>query len=218
MENQTLLYEETKKLPFIFTDYEISDMLEIIDNSKDYFDNELGEWMKARDKTILMSSYLLALRPKEACHLHCNDVDVNDATILIRGSNNKTKKDRFLPIPNKLIPHFESYLSYSRIKFWKGSNYLFPSLENEKISPERWKSIFREKILKPLNLWVAPINSTIPKFRSYTLRHTRATQLLNKYKYIFLVANILGHGRLDSTKIYLHKSKEYVKYMRACLN
>lgn len=214
---QVLLYEDTKKLPGTFSQADIEMMFQQIDVSPDYLKTVWGEWMKARDKAILATIYILALRPGEACGLRFDDFNFKDGTVLIRGENNKVKKDRVIPLPPDLIPFYQNYLKFSRARFWKGSPYLFPSAERQHIAAGHWKFIMREKILKPLGLWEAPVNSTVPKFRSYTLRHTRASELLNKYKDIFLVANVLGHAKLNSTKIYVHTSENYQEYMRNAL-
>lgn len=214
---QVLLYEDTKKLPGIFSQADIGQMFEQIDDSPDYLKTVWGEWMKARDKAILATIYILGLRPGEACGLRFDDFNLKEGTVLIRGENNKVKKDRVLPLPADLLPFYQNYLKFDRIRFWKGSPFLFPSAERQHISAQRWKHTFREKILKPLGLWEAPVNSTIPKYRSYTLRHTRATELLNKYKDIFLVANVLGHSKLNSSKVYVHTAEDYREYMRKAL-
>ena len=92
-------------------------------------------------------------------------------------------------------------------------------METPCISSSTWKKIFREKVLKPMNLWKAPEKGkTIPQIRSYTLRHTRATEILNREHDLFLLANILGHATLESTKPYLHKDQSYMGYMRKILD
>ena len=119
-------------------------------------------------------------------------------------------------------PEQELAISLSGVNFERrlgDKKYLFPSYENNSISPERWKHIFREKILKVAGLWVAPEEgSTVTKFRSYTLRHTKATEIMNETHDLFLVANMLGHAKLNSTKVYLHKDKKYMEYMRNRMN
>jgi integrase len=222
MQQQLLLYEDTVKLPDIFSQADIKKLVDTLKFSKDYLPNIWGDWMRARDTTILMTIYLLALRPKEACCLRFEDFNSETMTVKIRGENNKTKKDRVLPVPIELLNVFQHYFNFNRARFWKGSPYLFPSYESIYLSPERWKHLFREKILKPAGLWVKPIDlgtgNKVPKFRSYTLRHTRATELLNKSNDIFLVANVLGHAKLTSTRVYLHKTDSYVEYMRKNLS
>lgn len=216
METQ-LLYEETQKLPEIFGQREIQKIVNTIETSPNYLKNDWGAWMRARDKAIFMTLYLLALRPREACALRFDDFNISNLTVKIRGENNKQRKDRILPIPQQLLNCYKEFFSFPRDRFWKESKYLFPSYQNPYVSSERWKFRFRN-ILKEAGLWKAPVNSTVPPYRSYTLRHTRATEVLEKTKDIFLVANILGHTRLSSTNIYLHKSKEYIEYMRKQLS
>jgi len=222
MDFQTLLYDETTKLPDVFKPEDIQTMLHVVQNSNDYLKNIWGEFMRSRDIAILMTIYLLGLRPNEACALRFDDFDVRNATVKIRGENNKVKKDRVIPIPNELMIYYTNYMKFRREHFWKGSKHLFPSFANQCISAERWKHIMREKILKPAGLWIAPIDNgtgnKTPKFRSYTLRHTRATEILNKTNDIWLVSNFLGHAKLNSTRVYLHKSDKYMDYMRNAIN
>lgn len=218
MDKNFLLYEGTEKLPEIFNKEDIKKLQEAIINSNDYLPNIHGEFMKKRDLSLLMTIYLLALRPREACKLRFDDFNLKKLTVKIRGVNNKEGKDRELPIPLELFRYYKGYFKFNRARFWKLSPYIFPSFENPFISPERWKSIFREKVLKPAGLWIAPEGiSHTPKYRSYTLRHTRATEILNKSNDIFLVSNILGHSKLSSSKVYLHKTDSYIDYVRKML-
>ena len=212
MENQVLLYQNTIKLPDVFNQEHIKKMLQTLEDSQDYPDNDFGRWEKCRDKSLLMTMFNLALRPKEACKLKFEDFNFFEATVKICGINNKTRKDRVIPIPKDLIPFYHEYFSFDRAYFWKGSPYLFPSAQNEFLSPSSWKRIMRDKILKPAGIY------HVGKTRSYTLRHTRATEILNKSKDLFLVSNLLGHSKLDSTKVYLHKNPTYMNYMRSMLD
>jgi integrase/recombinase XerC len=222
MEFQKLLYDETNLLPDIFKPEEIQRMLGALQNSNGYLKNIWGDFMRTRDVTILMTIYLMGLRPNEACSLRFDDFDIKNRTVKIRGENNKVKKDRVVPVPDELIKYYSDYLKFRREHFWKGSKYLFPSFENEHISAGHWKYIMREKVLKPAGLWIAPIDNgtgnKTPKYRSYTLRHTRATEILNHTNDIWLVANFLGHAKLNSTKVYLHKSEKYMDYMKSKIN
>ncbi|MBI2670605.1 site-specific integrase [Candidatus Woesearchaeota archaeon] len=216
--NQMLLYEETKKLPEFFSPLDLTKVFETIQNSTNYLKNDWGEFMRYRDKSIVACIYFLAARPKEICCLRFDDFDLENLTVKIRGENNKQKKDRILPIPQQILPYLKDFFAFDRFRFWKGSQYLFPSLENPHISTGRLKHIFREKILKPAGLWKPAINSTVPPYRAYTLRHTRLSQIYNETKDIFLVANTAGHSHLSSSKVYVHTDKNYLEYMREKLN
>lgn len=184
---------------------------------------EWSEFFKYRNATIIATMYLLALRPNEACCLKFKDFNWKTSTVKIRGENNKTKKDRIIPVPKTLLKFYKVYFSYSRERFWKGSLYLFPSFESDHISPQTFKGFFREKILKPLGLWEMPTEQTkVPKIRLYTLRHSRASHLLKRQirKHgrpdLFAIKNFLGHEDLRSTQVYLHTDgdSEYMNYLR----
>lgn len=217
---ERLLYNGTKKLPEIFDQEDIKKIFNQIINSSDYLKNDWGNFMKIRDLCIVATIYYLSLRPKEACYLKFSDFNLRSMTVKIRGENNKVHKDRLIPVPADLFKFYKEYFKFPRTRFWKGSRFLFPSFENNCISPQRMKHIFREKVLKPLQLWKAPENSKIPPFRLYTLRHSRASHILRKQikdhgkPDLFAIANFLGHSDLRSTTVYLHTDQDYMEYLR----
>lgn len=215
---QVLLYTKKQDIPdVVWTREQIYNMINTIESSKKYLKTIWGDWMKARDKLLLILMFEHALRPREACYLRFDDFNKEAHTIKIRGENNKQGKPRIIPISKKISPYVNEYFSFP-VWMWKGSPYLFPSAENPVLSPGRWKTIMREKILKPMGLWIEPISPNFSKTRSYTLRHSRATELLNNKNDIYLVANILGHADISSTTCYLHKTKKYMEYMKEAIN
>lgn len=223
MVNDDLLYRGNPKnrpLPEIFEQEDLNKIFKQIIICPDYPKNDWGEFQRKRDLTLVFTIYILGLRPREATNLKFSDINMRTTTIHISWKSNKTKSERTIPIPKVLITILKNYLSLPRERFWKGSPYLFPSMENQHISPERLKTIFREKVLKPTGLWEMPKESKVPKIRLYTLRHSRATQILRRQIMedgkpdIYMIANFLGHKDIRSTTVYLHKNKEYTEYMR----
>ncbi len=57
-------------------------------------------------------------------------------------------------------------------------------------------------------------------FRLYTLRHSRATHMMDSMIEkkgvvdLHAIANFLGHKDIRSTQVYLHATKKYKSYMR----
>lgn len=218
-ETQILLYQGTHKIfdEFeIWTRKDIARMIETINNSQDYLKNGWGKWMKARDKLIIMMIFEHACRVSEIVKLRFTDFRAN-GTFMVRKENNKQKKDRIIPICERVKIYLAQYLNFPKY-FWKGSFYLFPSFVNSYLSAERWKHIFREKVLKPSGLFVKPEIPAKSRTRSYLLRHSRATELLQKTADIYAVANILGHGNINSSKCYLHPTSDYFSYLKKCIN
>lgn len=200
---------------------DVGKILLTIRHSKNYRNGDWGAFMKIRDCVLISFIHTLGLRPREACWLRFDDFDMKNLTLKIRGESNKQRKDRILPIPEKIIKLLKVYLSLNRARFWRGSQYLFPSLWNEKMSSSRLKARFRE-ILKEAKMYkiigYRKNNQPIPKFRLYDLRHTFGSNIYNKTKDIFLVANLLGHSKLSSTSRYIHADTEYIGYEREILN
>ena len=223
-EKRMFLYKGTKKIPSVFSESQINNIIQELGVSDNYWKSKgrkkWGEFLKMRDICIVATIYLLGLRPKEACCLKFTDFNLRQSYVKIRGCNNKVRKDRILPIPKTLLNFLKIYFQFPKDRFWKGSSYIFPSCQNNHISPERIKYIFREKALKPLGLWEAPEKNKVPKIRLYTLRHSRASHMLNKQikKHgqpdLHLIANFLGHSDLRSTQVYLHTDEEYFDYMK----
>lgn len=207
MDNQTTLHDHNFKIfPKVFTREEIDKITATIKNMDVGRKDIVGEWIKARNITIVRLCYDLALRPKEACMIKLGDVDLEKGTITISPYSNKIRQGRVIPIPTQLKPFLQTYLSFSRVQFWKFSDYLFPSLMNNHISRYRFTEIFRD-ILKKAGLYQYPTRGNHGNYSVYSLRHTKATEVYEKTKDALTVANILGHKTLESTKVYIHLAR-----------
>jgi len=223
-----LNYNGTRKLPEIFTEQEVANIVTQPLRCSNYWNKkgyaEYGKFLQMRDCCLVATIYLLGLRPNEACCLKFSDFDFRYSNVRIDGANNKCKKDRVLPLPLPLLKFIRHYLKFNRARFWRGNKYLFPSLQGSHLSAGRLKHIFREKILKPLNLYTSPEIGKVSKFRTYTLRHSRASHILKKQikekgsPDLYAIANILGHSDLRSTQIYLHTDEKYSDYLREQMN
>lgn len=216
MDTQTLIWDhQAKTLPLIFSKDDIDRMYEALDNYK-YKNNQYGLWTKARNKALFTLMYHTAGRPREICSLKFSDFDLEKRTIRIDGSNNKIKRDRVIPLPEKALYDLSIFLSFPRF-LWRGSLYLFPSNESQCISPSTWKTIMREHILKPAGLYIQPDIPQHSKRRSYTLRHTKLSEVWKKSHNIFDVANLAGHSKLESSKVYIHTDDTYMNHLRSLM-
>lgn len=204
----------------VFSKKEIELIFTTLRSSKDYPKNDFGEFQKLRDYCCLQFIYWCALRPNEGCKIRFKDIDKENEMLFVSGTSNKVHKDRIIPLPRQLLPVLKEYLSKPE-RFWKGSEYLFPSASNEALSASTLKAVFREKCLKPAGLY-EPARANCPKdcrTRLYSLRKTRATQLLQETKDLYLVMNYLGHSDIRVTaSYYVHANQEYLNYMKRMVN
>lgn len=201
-------YDNYSPLHENWNEEEIKLIFSVLQHSKDYLKTIWGDWMKARDLCLLAALRYMLLRPREACKIRFKELNFQTMQLLVKGENNKEKKDRFVSIPNQFLKFYRYYMSFPNW-MWKGSEYLFPSAENPWINPQRWKHIFREKILKPAGLYEAPEKGKMPRTRSYLLRASGATEMLDKGADPWTVAQTLGHGDLRTIKHYFFQTKRF---------
>ena len=202
-----------KKYPKWFSEEEINKIINQISHCEDYWSKkgyaDWGKFLRARDTALIATIYILGLRPNEGCCLKFSDFDWKHSLLRIRGETNKTKKDDPpIPVPKILLKILNEYFKFPQERFWRGSKYLFPSFMNEHIASGTLKTIMREKVLKPLDLWETPDGAIGKQRTTYKLRHSRARHLRNKqYKEVgffdvFAVANFMRHTDIRSTMIY----------------
>lgn len=214
----------------IFSPEEINLIFETIKNNKeDYWQGrktsrfkngstlkEWGNFYRSRDLCIVAFCYWEAMRIGEVCKLKFSDIDFKRQTIFINGKNNHVGKDGILHLCKQMIPYLESYLSYPK-RFWKNSDYLFPSMSNKHISPQTFKFVMREKVLKKCGLYQPISDGESPhevKTSTYSLRKSRLTHLLNQSKDIYLCSNVARHKDIRTTEqYYLAHTQDYQNYM-----
>lgn len=209
--------DNSPKVPELFSEDQI---VQIFDACHDLprHRSDWGIWERYRDRTIIAVMYHCALRPNECLSLKFSDFD-HKMQIRIRPETNKERSGRIIPLSEKAMPFLKEYLQFPRERFWQGSAYLFPSFENKltHIKSATWKARFRT-ILKRAGLWLPPQNSTIPPFRSYTLRISKATHMLEKTHDVQAIRLILGHKKLESTTRYLKLTSNYQNWLRQVMS
>lgn len=165
-----------KKLPRVIDTNTIKYKLSKIDNLK--------------HKTILTITYSVGLRVSEVINLKIEDIDFSQMIIYIK--NAKGKKDRIVPLSEKISLLLKEYLnSYSPYVF------LFNGQNSLQYSIGSCQKIYKKYIDK---------NSSI-----HTLRHSSATTLLENGTDMRIIQRILGHASSKTTEIYTHVSTELLK-------
>lgn len=203
------LYDENDQfIEEVWGEKEISVMFYTLSHSKDYLKTIWGEWMKARDLCILAALRYELLRPGEACGIMFKDLHLDKGYLYVRGELNKEKKSRIMVLHSKFLEYYNFYTSFPSW-MWKGSPYLFPSAENQHISSQRWKMIFREKVLKPSGLYKPVASHKMPQTRSYLLRISGATTMLDDGCDPWTVAQTLGHADLTTLKEYWRLTERF---------
>ena len=152
-----------------------------------------------KHKTALSTIYSLGLRRSELINLRLRDISFKRDTVEI--INSKGKKDRVLPLPEKLKNLITVYYRQVKPKEWliegqiAGTQYSATSLEN----------IFK----KYLGRTIKNHNFTL-----HSLRHSYATHLLDMGVDLRIIQELLGHKSSKTTEIYTHVSMRNLKNVK----
>lgn len=140
-----------------------------------------------RDKMILRVGLLMGLRVSEIVKLRIEDLDVDGGTALIARA--KGDKDRYVPIPAKLLDPLIAYIG-DRIE-----GPVFLSRFGRQLTTRTVQLMVKDAAAK-----AGITRRTTP----HHMRHTYATRLLNKGANLREVQDLLGHASISTTEIYTH--------------
>ncbi|GAB4453292.1 MAG: site-specific integrase [Bacteroidia bacterium] len=177
-----------KKLPDVLDKSEVRQIIDTIQNLK--------------HKSIIALIYSAGLRLNEALELKLNDID--SKRMLIKIKQSKGKRDRYVPLSEKILILLREYY-----KEYKPKEYLFEGQKGGKYSARSVQAIFRK----------AAYNAKINKDVSvHTLRHSFATHLLEAGTDIRIIQQILGHSSVKTTQIYTQVSHTTVSKIKSPLD
>jgi site-specific recombinase XerD len=154
-----------------------------------------------RTYAMVHLAYFLGLRPVEIHSIGLDDISFTRAELTIK--RRKNDNPIVLPIPPAVVKAVSAYMIGARPK--SKCRRLFLSHQ----SPHG-----------PLcagavaNCMTAAIRAAGIKGTAYWLRHTYAQNLLESGATIFEIMQMLGHDKIESTKVYLHV---HIKLMRKVL-
>lgn len=175
-----------KRLPNVLSKEEVKAILEAPVNLK--------------HRAMLSLIYACGLRRSELLNLTLKDVHSNRKLLIIRQS--KGKKDRVVPISDKLIDMLREYY-----KAYKPLTWLFEGqMGNIKYSEMSLAKVLKQSVLK------ASITKPVSL---HWLRHSYATHLLESGTDLRYIQELLGHSSSRTTEIYTHVSTKNLQQIRS---
>lgn len=145
-------------------------------------------------RALLQTIYYTGLRLSETIHLKIGDVDFEHEHVFVR--EGKGRKDRMIPLNDKLKKILIDYLSNDRVDV--GTDSLF-SCRTGRIS-----ALYTEEVLRKTIKAVGIKQQITP----HVLRHAFASNLIDRGVDVFRVQKLLGHENMKTTSIYLHTNME----------
>lgn len=155
---------------------------------------ELSAFFNACDekyRMIFMLIYGSGLRIGEAANLRIKDIDSKKMRIFVR--NGKGQKQRYTILPKVSLDMLREYYKKERPNHPEG--YLFLNREGNPLKVERIRVFFRRYRRK------AELDD---KFVVHSLRHSFATNLIERGATLIQVKELLGHRNIRSTMEYVH--------------
>jgi len=148
--------------------------------------------VKAR--AILELAYSSALRPRELYGLKLSDVDVEKGLLFLEQS--KGRKDRVVPVGKQALFWLDRYIREVRPRYLKNQSHDFVFISYKTGKPLTVHGI-RWAIQESLRrVGLAPI-------KTYSLRGSAATHLLQRGMGVLPISRLLGHQRIQTTLYYL---------------
>ena len=153
-----------------------------------------------KHRAMLSLIYACGLRRSELLNLTLKDVLSDRHLLFIRQS--KGKKDRMLPISDKLISMLREYYRAYKPKIWlfEGQN------PGEQYSERSIQLVLNQTLVK------AKINKPVTL---HWLRHSYATHLLETGTDLRYIKELLGHSSSKTTEIYTHVSTHSIQKIKS---
>jgi len=154
-----------------------------------------------KHKAILMTIYAGGLRLSEVINLKIEDIRSDQNHIRIQGA--KGKKDRTTLLSNRLLEVLRVY-----VKKYRPHYYLFEGQTGGQYSARSVQKIMARAVKE----------SGIRHATPHTLRHSFATHLVQNGTDITYVKDLLGHGSIKTTEIYLHLTQKELRNISSPLD
>lgn len=169
------------RLPVVLSKEEVQKIIQSCNNVK--------------HKAIMATIYSAGLRLSECLNPTIKDID--SQRMLIKISQSKGNKDRYVSISKNLLQLLREYWKTYRTK-----HYLFEGQKGGTYSSRSVQNIFKDALKKAGVQKDATVHS---------LRHSYATHLLKSGTDIRIIQVLLGHNHIKTTQIYTQVSKSAVE-------
>ncbi len=151
-----------------------------------------------KHRAMLSLIYACGLRRGELLALRITDIDSNRNFLFVRQS--KGKRDRIVPISNKVIELLREYYVCYRPK-----DYLFEGQAGGAYSAKSLEQVLKQAVRKA---------GVRQKVTLHWLRHSYATHLLESGTDLRYIQQLLGHKSSKTTEIYTHVSNKALQNIR----
>ena len=152
---------------------------------KDFLLHQIGKISNVKHKAIISLAFSTGMRVSEVLNLKISDID--SKRMIINIISGKGRKDRIVPLSQKILELLRKYWLEARPK-----EYVFNGQNTLQYSRASCNAIVKKYIGE--------------KFHFHLLRHSCATTLLESGVDLRIIQKLLGHSSVKTTEIYTHVS------------
>jgi site-specific recombinase XerD len=153
----------------------------------EFIKSQLYKIENIKHRAILTLTFSVGLRVSEIVNLKIENID--SKRMLIHIKNAKGRKDRIVPLSEKVLILLREYFTQ-----YKPKEYLFNGQSSTQYSIGSCQAIYKKYI--------------DPTGHIHTLRHSCFTNLLENGTDLRIIQKIAGHSNVKTTEIYTHVSSQ----------
>ncbi len=172
--NPVKLVDKPKQKKSLPKFLEVDEIVSLLESIKD-----------KRDRALLELLYSTGLRVSELVSLNVEDVDFDNLRVKVRRKGGKVM---YVPFSQRVVQYLVEYLNK------RETGPLFLNRYGRRISDRMVRKIVKKYAIHSIFKDISP----------HTLRHTKATHLLNNGMDLRLLQRFLGHSSIRATQIYTH--------------
>lgn len=153
-------------------------------------------------KKIFLFAFFTGMRRNEIINLKWNSIDFNSKIIQIKNTETfttKSKKERIIPM-NKIVFDLLKEL-YPQIIDINQSDYVFHKYKGVKLDELYLSKAFKKAVRENNKYEKVKIDKSV---HFHSLRHSFASNLVQKGTSLYIIKELLGHEDLKTTQIYSH--------------
>lgn len=188
---------------------EVNEMFDLLETENAFISEQQNAYnnnnTKIRDNAILTLLLGTGIRVSELVGLNVNDVNFANKSFIV---TRKGEKRSILYLNDEIIETLQTYLEYRKAQLRKKKidpssvDAFFLSLQNKRITVRAV-----ELMVKKYSTIVTPLKNISP----HKLRSTYGTALYRKTNDIYVVAEVLGHKDINTTKKHYAAISEDIK-------
>lgn len=150
-------------------------------------------------RLIIELLYQTGMRRAELIYLKENDIDSSRRQIEVLGKGNKI---RIIPLNSELMEDLNQYMILK--------NKILENPPKNLLSLKSGKPLYPKYVYRVVKSYLSSV-TTLDKRSPHILRHTFASQLLNRGADLVAIKDLLGHQSLAATQVYTHLNIERLK-------